>query len=369
MASELETIQQDRRDRLVDQIFRSVIGAQETIHLYLGHKLGLYRALSGVDSASAEDLARLARIDERYAREWLEQQAVAGMLDVAEETGDGRTRRYRLPSGAAEVVCEPDSQYFLAPLSSLVIGVAQALPQVIDAFRTGGGVAFSAYRPDVRAGIAEVNRPMFTNQLAAEWLPALPDIEQWLRRTDPPARIADLGCGCGHSTIALATAYPAVTVDGLDLDEASIEEARANAEAAGVADRIRFLRQDAADLANTAAGRYDLVTLFETLHDMAYPVQVLRQARQLLAPNGAVLVGDERVAETFTAPGDELERFEYGWSAPHCLAVALVEPDAAGTGTVMRPDTVRGYARAAGFSTVTVLPTEHDFWRFYRLDP
>jgi 2-polyprenyl-3-methyl-5-hydroxy-6-metoxy-1,4-benzoquinol methylase len=130
---------------------------------------------------------------------------------------------------------------------------------------------------------------------------------------------------------------------------------------------VSFVCRDAAD--PELAGRYDLVTLFETLHDMAHPVEALRTARHLLAPGGAVLVADERVAEAFTAPGDDLERFNYGWSALHCLAVALVEPDAAGTGTVIRPDTVRRYAHEAGFSTVTILPVKHDFWRFYRLDP
>jgi hypothetical protein len=119
----------------------------------------------------------------------------------------------------------------------------------------------------------------------------------------------------------------------------------------------------------TLAERYNLVTLFETLHDMAHQVESLRAARVMLARGGAVLVGDERVAETFTAPGDDLERFMYGWSAPHCLPAVLIEPDAAGTGAVIRPETVRRYALDAGFSRVTVPPIEHDFWRFYRLDP
>ena len=108
---------------------------------------------------------------------------------------------------------------------------------------------------------------------------------------------------------------------------------------------------------------------FETLHDMADPVSALYAAAALLVPGGAVLVGDEKVGETFTAPGDELERFNYGWSALHCLPSALTEPNSVATGTVMRPGTVRGFAERAGFSTVTVLPVEHEFWRFYRLDP
>ncbi len=130
---------------------------------------------------------------------------------------------------------------------------------------------------------------------------------------------------------------------------------------------MSFAHRDAADPDLT--GRYDLVTLFETLHDMAHPVDVLRAARAMLAPDGAVLVGDEKVAETFTAPGNDLERFNYYWSALRCLAAALVEPGAAGTGSVIRPETVRRYATDAGFTAVTVLPIEHHFWRFYRLDP
>ncbi len=357
----------ERRDALVEQLFKASIGALELMHVYVGDRLGLYEALAhGADMTPAE-LAQHAGIAERYAREWLEQQAVAGVLDVAGTAEDPQGRRYRLPTGAAEVLCTPDSLFFLSPLASLTVSVAQALPQVLDAFRSGGGVPYSAYGADLREGIARLNRPMFANQLATEWIPAMPDIEARLRSADPPAHVADLGCGSGWSTIALARGYPAARIDGIDVDQPSIDEAQRNASDAGVTDRVSFACRDAAD--PELAGRYDLVTLFETLHDMSHPVEALRAARTLLAPGGVVLVGDERVAEAFTAPGDELERFNYGWSALHCLAVALVEPDAAGTGTVIRPDTVRRYAHDAGFTTVTVLPVEHDFWRFYRLDP
>jgi 2-polyprenyl-3-methyl-5-hydroxy-6-metoxy-1,4-benzoquinol methylase len=356
----------DRRDALADQLFQATIATEELMHVYVGDRLGLYAALADLDSASPADLADRAGIAERYAREWLEQQAVAGVLDVAADADDARHRRYRLPGGAADVLCDPDSLFFLAPLAQLAISIAQTLPQVVAAFRTGGGVPFEAYGEDIRAGIERVNRPMFLHQLTAEWVPAVPDIEERLRRVDPPASVADLGCGSGWSTIALARGYPAANVDGIDLDEASIEAARRNAVEAGVGDRVSFACGDAAG--RGLAGRYDLVTMFETLHDMAHPVEVLRAARAMLAPGGAVLVGDEKVAETFTAPGDDLERFNYGWSALHCLAAALVEPDAAGTGTVIRPETVRRYAHDAGFTQVTVLPIEHDFWRFYRLE-
>lgn len=364
-ANPADTPDTDRRDAIADQIFHAVIGAQDVMHIYLGHQLGLYAALALADSASPAELAEQAGIAERYAREWLEQQAVAGLLDVATETGDARTRRYRMPPGVADVLCRPDSLYFLAPLSSLVIGIAKAMPEVVSAFRSGGGVPYEAYGDDLRTGIADANRPMYAQQLVEQWIPALPDIEARLRTAQPPAAIADLGCGTGRSTISLAQGFPSAQVLGIDADAASIEDARRNAADAGVGDRVTFSSADARSF--RPDGRYDLVTMFETLHDMAYPVEVLRTARSMLAPGG-VVVGDERVGETFTAPGDDLDRFNYGWSAVHCLAVALTEPGAAGTGTVIRPETVRRYATEAGFSNVTVLPIEHDFWRFYRLD-
>jgi 2-polyprenyl-3-methyl-5-hydroxy-6-metoxy-1,4-benzoquinol methylase len=177
--------------------------------------------------------------------------------------------------------------------------------------------------------------------------------------------VADVGCGTGWSSIALAEAYPKVRVDGFDVDDPSIATARQNAAKAGLQDRVTFAVRDAAD--PRLAGSYQLVTAFETIHDMANPVAALRAMRALVASGGAVLVADERVAETYAAPGDELERFMYGWSILHCLPVGMVAPPAVGTGTVMRPDTLRRYAREAGFSDIEVLQIEHDFWRFYRL--
>lgn len=356
---------ESRRDALAEQLFGSAIGALEILHVYVGRKLGLYDLLSASGPVTAGAFADLARIHPRYAGEWLEQQAACGVLDVAEETGDAATRSFLMPPGVAAVVCEPDSLTLVSPLASMIVGISQAMPAVLDAFRTGSGVPYEAYGTDVRDGIADINRPGFVNSLAGEWIPALPDIADRLR--EPGARVADLGCGEGVSTIAIARGFPTATVDGLDLDAASVGAATKAAVGAGLTGRVTFACRDAADPA--LAGRYDLVTLFETLHDMAHPVAALAAAQQLLAPGGAVLVADEKVAEKFTAPADELDRFNYGWSAVHCLAAAMTEPDSAATGTVIREGTVRDYATRAGFSRCTVLPIEHDFWRFYRLDP
>src|SRR4029077_13318621 len=169
----------------------------------------------------------------------------------------------------------------------------------------------------------------------------------------------------GASSIAIARAYPLVRVEGIDLDESSVQQARTNARDAGVEDRVTFAVRDAGDPA--LAGSFDLVTAFETIHDMTHPVNALRAMRGLCAEGGAVLVVDERVAQEFTAPGDELERMLYGFSATHCLAAAMGDPSSAMTGTMMRPSILLGYAREAGFERVDALPIENDVWRFYRL--
>jgi 2-polyprenyl-3-methyl-5-hydroxy-6-metoxy-1,4-benzoquinol methylase len=353
-----------QRGALVERMFHGGIAVLEMLSIYVGDRLGLYRALAQDGPSTTSQLARSAGIHERYAREWLEQQAVAGLIEVMTEDIDGAERKYGLAPGHAEVLLNPDSLNFLLPIAWAIPGVVGTLPALLTAYRGGGGVPYIDYGPEFRNSIASLNRPMFLNQLGADWLPAMPDVDRRLR-AEPPARVADVGCGTGWSSIAIAKAYPKVRVDGFDLDEPSITAARENAMNAVVDDRVRFELRDAA--APGRAASYDLVTAFETIHDMADPVAALRAMRALVSRGGAVMVADERVAEAFIAPGDELERFMYGWSVLHCLPVGRVDPPALGTGTVMRPETLRRYASDAGFSGVEILPIEHDFWRFYRL--
>jgi SAM-dependent methyltransferase len=353
----------DASTALAERLLGAAIGALDLLHVHVGDRLGLYQALAAAGPLSARDLARRCDIDERYAREWLEQQAVARLVDVADGDTAG-SRRYELPAGHAAVLVDGDSLTFLAPVGSLVGAVARSLPAVLDAFRTGQGVPYEAFGPDLRQGIARLNRPMFLNQLARAWFPAVPGLVQRLG-ADPPAEVVDVGCGSGWSSIAIALGFPTVRVTGIDLDAASIDEARTNAATSGVADRVAFEVRDAAHPDLT--GRYDLVCAFETIHDMCDPIGALRAMRAMQADGGTVLVADERVADEFTTDVDDVERFQWGFSALHCLPTALTEPPAAGTGTIMRTPTFEAYARDAGFDRVEVLPIDNDFWRFYRL--
>lgn len=182
------------------------------------------------------------------------------------------------------------------------------------------------------------------------------------------AVIADIGCGGAWSTIALARAYPQARLFAVDIDPATVALARTNVAACpDVADRVTVVEADAAGLPHE---RFTAAFAFECVHDMPRPVEVLSAVRGALAPDGVMVVMDEAVADRFTAPGDEVERLMYGFSIVCCLPDGMSHPPSAGTGTVMRADTLRRYALDAGFSDVSVLPIEDfGFWRFYRLAP
>jgi 2-polyprenyl-3-methyl-5-hydroxy-6-metoxy-1,4-benzoquinol methylase len=353
----------DRRDALVARMSSSAVAAFDLFSVYLGDVLGLYRALADSGPLTSTELADAAGVDERYAREWLEQQAASALLDVVE---NGDVRRFRLPAGHDEALLDVSSLNYVTPTAHSVLASVRPMEKLLEAFRSGGGVAYADYGDDIHESQAAGTRPLFENLLGQEWLPAVPKLHERLH-AEPAARVADIACGQGRSSIAIARAYPKVRVDGIDADRASIERARENLAGSGVDERVTFQERDAGDPA--LAGRYDLVTIFEALHDMSYPVKALRAARELLADGGLVLIADERTEDKFTAPGSDQERLFYGYSVFHCLPVGMVGEGAAGTGTVMRAETLKRYADEAGLSSCEVLPIEADTWRFYLLRP
>ena len=343
---------------LGERLFGAALGTFDLAAVYLGDRLGFYRSLEADGPATADELAARTGTDPRYAREWLEQQAVTGILEMADDD------RFRLPDGYAAVLVDPESLDLMAPLARMVAAAVARLPELAEAYRSGAGVGWERYGSDMREGQASFNRPAFTHLLAGEWLPAVTDLHVRLAAT-PPARVADIGCGEGWSTLAMARAYPNARFVGIDLDEPSIRTARDRAREAGLDDRVEFRHADAAAL----DGPFDAAIIIEAVHDMANPVPVLEAVRRALRADGSLIVVDERVAERFTAPGDEVERFMYGWSITTCLPDGRSREPSVATGTVMRPDTLRRYAADAGFAAVDVLPIENDFFRFYRLTP
>jgi protein-L-isoaspartate O-methyltransferase/predicted transcriptional regulator len=353
-----------RRDALADRLFKSMIESAELASVWLGLRLRLYEVLREHGPATVAELAERGGIDARYAREWLEQQAVAGLLDVEDATQDAEARRYRLPGAHADVLLDADHPAHAGATAYWMGSLAEVLQRIPDIYRSGAGLPYPEYGADCRLAIANFNRPMFVNDLA-DWFAAAPQLQA--RLAADGARVLDAGCGIGWSSISLARAFPALRVDGIDSDEASIAEARRLADEAGVADRVRFRVVDAAELGAAGEGGYDAAFVFEALHDMARPVEALAAIRALLADGGVVVVADEKVAETFTAPGDEVERVNYGFSWWHCLPASRAETPSAANGTALRPDTVRDWAGQAGFAGYQVLPVDNVFWRFYQL--
>jgi 2-polyprenyl-3-methyl-5-hydroxy-6-metoxy-1,4-benzoquinol methylase len=366
IVTSLDAAAEERRDALVGRLFEATVGALDLLAIHLGDQLGLYRALAEQGPLTAPQLAGAAGITPRYAREWLEHQAVTSILDVDDPAAAPDERRYSLPPGHADVLTDETNLAFMAPMAQWVVAGGKSMADLIDAYRAGGGVPWERYQ-DVVIAQDRINRPAFTHRLAQEWLPALGDIDKRLR--EQGGRIADVACGTGWSTIALARGYPKAAVDGLDLDRGSIETANARlaTDALDVADRVTFQARDAGDPG--LAGRYDLAVILEAVHDMADPVPVLAAVRNLLAPGGALLIADEKVAETFGAPGDDVERLMYSYSVLFCLPNSFAEAGSVGTGTVLRPDRMRELAAEAGFASVSIAPIEHDTFRFYRLEP
>ncbi len=356
----------DRGDALAERLFLAGIGALELLTVEVGLRLGLYDALRNAGSSTTGELAKAAGISERYAREWLEQQATAAIVDVDDVAAAANKRRYSLPSGHDDVLLEATSLRFLAPVGGFLVSFASVLEELVDAYRSGGGVPYAHYGLAMRDSQAAFNRPLFTHVLAGDWLPAaVPDLHDKLASAGSP-RVADVGCGAGWSSVAIARAYPDCHVDGVDSDVASIEAANKFAADAGVADRVRFHLHDAIDPLPQSA--YDAVFILEALHDMSQPVAALSSARDMLADGGVCIVMDEKVSDEFTAPGDEVERFMFAASVLHCLPVGLVDQPSAGTGTMLRRSIIERYATEAGFATITDLEVEHDFFRLYRLD-
>lgn len=356
-----------RADAFFERVLEMNAGLLDAAALTLGFRLGLYEALDRLDTATADELATATESGERYVREWLAHLAVADVLEVA-DAGDAHTRRYRIPSAHRPVLVEEDDPRFLLPITQVNVGLASSLDPLEAAFRTDTGVPPEAYAGDVAAGATRMNRPAYVSHLTERWIPGIPALHDRLG-DDPPARVADIGCGSGWALISLAKAYPNVVAEGIDIDAEAIETATANAAAEGVADRVSFEVRDADD--PQLQGRYDLVTLFESLHHFPDPAGALRTLRGLLRDDGIVLLAELRCEENFTAPGDVRERTYHGWSVLNCLPKSRAAPDAEAPGAVLRPEQVAAYGRAAGFSRVEPLDLDSGgyFWRFYRLRP
>jgi 2-polyprenyl-3-methyl-5-hydroxy-6-metoxy-1,4-benzoquinol methylase len=342
------------QEAFADRMLHAALGFADLVAIYLGDRLGWYRALAA-GPATAAELAQRAGGAERYAHEWLEQQAASGILSV------GADGRFVLPAAARKALAEPDGESYRTPLARVFVAAVAQLPAIADAYVTGEGVSWGQYGDAMRNAQAAITRPWYLHRLAA-MLATVPDLDATLGR--PGARVADVGCGAGWSSMALAKAYPDASVEGWDVDAPSVAMASELARAMGLDGRIAFRSCDAAQLPGSS---YDGVFAFECVHDLSDPVSVLAAMRRAVLPGGVVLVLDEAVADAFRLPVADSERLAYAFSLLACLPAGMSAEPSAGTGAVMRESTLRGYAIRAGFAGVDVVSEEPGGFRLYRL--
>jgi 2-polyprenyl-3-methyl-5-hydroxy-6-metoxy-1,4-benzoquinol methylase len=358
---------------LPDRLLAALIGTYEVAAVALGDRLGWYRYLATGGPATATELAERSGADARYAREWLEHQAVSGYLTVDDASADPEARRYSLPAEHRAVLVDELDPAYLTPLATLTAAFVRSVPRLAEVYRGRRTLSWADMGDDAREGQAAANRALFLGPLVHDFLPAVPGVDAALAAG---GRVADIGCGYGWSSVGIASRWPAARVDGFDVDVPSVERARRHAAEAGVAERVtvraadvRELLGDDPDGDSVLEGAYDLVTAFECIHDLPDPVGVLGAMRRMVRAGGTVLVMDEAVDERFSAPGSDVDRLMYGYSLLCCLPDGRSHQPSVGTGTVMRPDLLRRYALDAGFADVEVLPIDGGFFRFYRLVP
>jgi SAM-dependent methyltransferase len=329
-------------DKLMGFVFRAVDEVGATLNtglVVLGDKLGYYRAMAASGPITPSRLAEDTGTSEPYAREWLNAQAAGGWIEYDPSTG-----RYTLPAEHAVALTDETSPAYLPGFFQIALGTVQDATRIVETARSGAGVGWHEHNHDVHEGCERFFRPGYNAHLVAEWLPALDGVVEKLERG---ARVADIGCGHGASTIIMAQAFPHSTFVGSDYHAGSITIARAAAEAAGVADRVRFELAAADAFGGTG---YDLVTTFDALHDMGDPVGAARHVRRALADDGTWMVVEPMAGDHVEENLNPVGRAYYGFSTLLCTPASLSQEVGLALGTQAGPARIRDVVTTGGFS-------------------
>jgi len=326
-------------DKLMQFVFRAVDEVGATLNaalVVMGDKLGWYRALAGAGGLSPAELAERTGSAERYVREWLNAQAAGGYVHYDPDSG-----LYSLPPEQTVALTEPDSPAYLPGLFQTAIGSIIDSPRITEAARSGAGLGWGDH---VHEGCERFFRPSYNAHLVAEWLPALDGVLDKLERG---ALVADVGCGHGASTILMAQAFPNSTFVGSDYHDGSIETARSRAQEGGVADRVTFNVEPAASFSGTG---YDLVTVFDCLHDMGDPVGAARHVHSALAPDGTWMIVEPNAGDRVEDNLNPVGRTYYGFSTLLCTPASLSQDVGLALGAQAGEARIRDVVEAGGFT-------------------
>ena len=341
MALDNQTIDTARLDELVGKAVSELGAGYGGVMIAIGNRLGLYRAMAGVGPMTSHEVAQASGCAERYVREWLNGQAAGGYV-----TYHPASQTYELTPEQAAILADEASPVFMPAIWEVVAAAWADAVQTAQAIRTGKGVAWGDHDGRLHCGVAAFFRNGYRASLVPEWLPSLEGV---VPRLQAGARVADIGCGHGHSTLLMAEAFPNSRFLGIDTHSASITAARANAQQAGLSDRVEFLLADArAPLPRV----FDLICFFDCLHDLGYPVEAARRAREALAPDGTLMLVEPAASDRVEENLNPIGRIYYTGSTWLCCAHAISEEGTHVLGAQAGETRLAQVCREAGFSRI-----------------
>jgi SAM-dependent methyltransferase len=295
----------DKLNAFMGQFVNDLGAAVHTGMVVIGERLGLYKALAEMPMTSTE-LAAKTKTDERYVREWLGSQAAGGYVMFDEKTG-----KFSMTPEQAFTLATEDSPAYLPGAFELALGSLAAVPRIAESFKTGAGMGWGEHVEGVFHGCEKFFRPGYAANLVSSWIPSLEGVQAKLEKG---AMVADVGCGKGASTLLMAKAFPASTFFGFDYHDKSIEGARESASRQGVSDRVTF----GVAAAKGFPGKYDLVTVFDCLHDMGDPVGAAKHVREALKPDGTWMIVEPFANDSMKDNMNPVGRVYYSFSTLLC---------------------------------------------------
>jgi len=330
-------INEDKMHQFLGKVVGDFGASLSSSLAYIGQKLGLYKALAADGPLTPAELAQRTNTNERYVREWLVNQGAGGYVEY-----DAATGRYSLSPEQAVALTDEQSPFFVGGGFYLVKAMTQAVERIEGYFRNGGGMLWGEHHPDLFVGTERFFRPGYTAHLVGSWIPSLDGVEEKLKAG---AKVADIGCGHGASTIIMAKSYPNSEFWGFDNHEGSIEYAKKAAQDAGVADRVHFEVASAQTLPDNG---YDLVTFFDCLHDMGDPVGACRRAAEVLNADGKALIVEPMAGNNVEENFNIIGRTFAGASTLCCTSNSLAQNGPA-LGAVATEDAIRDVVLKGGF--------------------
>jgi SAM-dependent methyltransferase len=331
----------DKLNTFIGKMLGDVGAAMNASLMLIGDKLGLYKTLAEKGPMNSAELAKATGTSERYVREWLAAQAASGYVEY--DAGSGN---FSMPPEQALALADEDSPVFMGAVGNLVSATFLDEPKIADAFKTGKGVGWNRRSECLFCGTARFFRTGYKHHLVQEWLPALDGVVEKLKRG---AKVADVGCGHGWSTVLMAKAFPKSTFIGYDFHPSSIEDAQAHAKTHGVSANTRF----EVGLAKDYSGKdFDLVTCFDCLHDMGDPAGASAHIRKSLKPDGTWMIVEPMAGDTLEQNLNPVGRLYYAGSTMICLPTSLSQEVGAGLGAQAGEKKLREVITSGGFKSV-----------------